>query len=395
MVHGEQCTSHAPHQHLGVKKSQNCGRVHRKYLPKNDSTRNSAINTVCVFPQISVIDPSIAPAARAHLDRLTKPLGSLGRLEHLAINLCAIAGAVPAPIPERATVVIFAGDHGITSEGVTPWPSEVTTQMVANFAAGGAAISVLTRRFNVDLCVVDVGIANNVTHLPGVIHRKVALGTANMLNGPAMTLDETRAAIQVGLDIANQLVDDGRQILATGEMGIGNTTASAAIIAALTGVPTSRAVGRGTGISDEMYAHKLSIVGSVVAALGSQASDPWQVLSSVGGLEIAALVGFIVGGAARRVPVVIDGVITLAAALVADRLVENVRPYLIAGHRSPEPSASIALDDLDLDPIHELEMRLGEGTGAATAIPIIQAAAALMAEMATFDSAGVTDKTDA
>jgi nicotinate-nucleotide--dimethylbenzimidazole phosphoribosyltransferase len=346
-----------------------------------------------VFPEISPVDPHVALAARAHLDRLTKPLGSLGRLEVLATNLCLIAGVVPAPIPERTVVAIFAGDHGVTNAGVTPWPSEVTAQMVANFASGGAAINVLARRFNIEIVVVDVGVAGDISAVPGVVHRKVRAGTADMSTEPAMTLDEARQAAQVGFDIATGLVDSGVQLLATGEMGIGNTTASAAIISALTDTPATRAVGRGTGISDEMYAHKVKVVGAAVAGLGSQVTDPWHVLSHVGGLEIAALVGYIIGGASRRVPVVIDGVITLAAALLADRMVEHVRPYLIAGHRSTEPSASIALDDLDLDPIHELEMRLGEGSGGAVAIPIVQAAAALMAEMATFDGAGVTDKT--
>jgi nicotinate-nucleotide--dimethylbenzimidazole phosphoribosyltransferase len=363
-------------------------------MSKREQSVRSSVNTVHVFPPISPTDPQVALAARAHIDRLTKPLGSLGRLEHLATHLCSIAGTVPAPIPDRAAVVIFAGDHGVTAEAVTPWPSEVTAQMIANFSSGGAAISVLTRRFNIKLVVVDVGVAGDISTMPGVVHRKVKAGTANLLHEPAMTLDEARAATQVGFDIATELVADGVQLLGTGEMGIGNTTASAAIIASLLGVPAARAVGRGTGITDEMYAHKVSVVGAAVAALGSQATDPWHVLSHVGGLEIAALVGFIIGGASCNVPVVIDGVITLSAALLADRMVENLRPYLIAGHRSTEPSATLALDDLDLDPVHELEMRLGEGSGAATAIPIIQAAAALMAEMATFDSAGVTDKTE-
>jgi nicotinate-nucleotide--dimethylbenzimidazole phosphoribosyltransferase len=247
--------------------------------------------------------------------------------------------------------------------------------------------------FDIELTVVDVGVSSDISEMSGVTHRKVRSGTANFLQASAMTLDEARAAVQVGLDIANEAVDRGAQLLATGEMGIGNTTSSAAIICALTGSPARTTVGRGTGIADTMHAHKVAVVASAVAALGSRVSDPWHVLTEVGGLEIAALVGYIVGGAARRVPVVLDGVITLAAALLADRFADNLRPYLLAGHLSTEPGAMIALDTLEIDPVLELDLRLGEGSGAATSVPIIRAAAALMNNMATFDAAGVTDKT--
>jgi nicotinate-nucleotide--dimethylbenzimidazole phosphoribosyltransferase len=351
------------------------------------------INTGVVFPLISLPDPEVALTAREHLDRLTKPVGSLGRLEHLATQLSSISGLVPPPIPQRVALCVFAGDHGVVEEGVTNWPSEVTGQMVANFASGGAAVSVLTKMFDIDLTVVDVGVSSDISHLAGVTHRKVKAGTANFMHHPAMTLDEAKAAVQVGLDIANESIDQGAQLLATGEMGIGNTTTSAAIICALTGSAPTTTVGRGTGIADSMHAHKTAVVASAVSALGTQASDPWHVLTEVGGLEIAALVGFIIGGAARKVPVILDGVITLAAALLADQFADNLRAYLIAGHRSTEPGASIALQLLDIDPILELDLRLGEGSGAAASVPIVRAAAALLNNMATFDGAGVTDKT--
>jgi nicotinate-nucleotide--dimethylbenzimidazole phosphoribosyltransferase len=351
------------------------------------------INTGLVFPFISLPDPEVALAALKHLDRLTKPVGSLGRLEHLATQLSSISGLVPPPIPKQVALCVFAGDHGVVEEGVTNWPSEVTGQMVANFASGGAAVSVLTKMFDIDLTVVDVGVSSDISHLAGVTHRKVKAGTANFMHHPAMTLDEAKAAVQVGLDIANESIDRGAQLLATGEMGIGNTTASAAIICALTGSAPTTTVGRGTGIADSMHAHKTEIVASAVSALGTQASDPWHVLTEVGGLEIAALAGFIIGGAARKVPVILDGVITLAAALLADRFADNLRAYLIAGHRSTEPGASIAIELLDIAPILELDLRLGEGSGAAASVPIVRAAAALLNNMATFDGAGVTDKT--
>lgn len=361
----------------------------------SESRTIEAINTGPVIPAISSEDHQVGHAARVYLSRLTKPVGSLGRIETLATRLATIAGCVPGPLLQHPALVVFAGDHGVVAEGVTHWPSDVTAQMVANFAAGGAAINAITDQFGIELMVVDVGVAGDVSAVTGIRHNKVRRGTSNLAVEPAMSHDEATAAFEVGLSIAYELVDKGCDLLATGEMGIGNTTSAAAIICMLTGTPAHSGVGRGTGIDDATFARKVSVVNRAVdrvRATGSHLDDPWAVLSNLGGFEIAALAGFIIGGASRSVPVVLDGVITLAAAMIADRLDQNVRHHLIAGHRSTEPAAGFTLDFLDIDPILELDMRLGEGTGAAMAIPIVQAAAALMHRMATFDAAGVTDK---
>jgi nicotinate-nucleotide--dimethylbenzimidazole phosphoribosyltransferase len=341
------------------------------------------IKTVGVFPAISFPDPQVGKSAREHLTRLTTPAGSLGRLEHLALQLCSISGQSPPPFPQQVGLSVFAGDHGVAAAGVTNCPSEVTAKMMANFAHGSAAISVLTKLYDIDLTLVDVGVGVDISTLDGVTHRKVRCGTANFIDNPAMTLDETRTAVQVGLDIAHESVQRGDQLLATGELGVGNITSSAAIICALTSSVPQMTVGRNAAIADATHTYKMALVASAVSALGTRRTDPWHVLSEVGGFEIAALVGFIIGGAANRVPVVLDGVATLAAALLADRFADNLRPYLIAGHRSSEPGAGIVLDVLDIDPILDLDLRLGEGTGAAASIPIVRAAAALMNNMAT------------
>lgn len=339
-------------------------------------------------------DARAAAAAVELLDRLTKPPGSLGRLEAIGVQLAAIAGTCPPPLPEPAAVAVFAGDHGVHAEGVTPWPQEVTAQMVANFCAGGAAINVLARQTGARVVVVDVGVA---TELPDVtagsaplIRARVVAGTANLASGPAMTEAETEAALDAGAAVAATLVAEGARCLVTGDMGIANTTPSAAIIAALTGRPAAEVTGRGTGIDDARLARKVAVVEQAVARLPG--AGPRRVLSEVGGAEIAALAGFVVGGAAARVPVVVDGVIAGAALLVAAGLVPGVLPFVIAGHRSVEPGAAAVLDHLDLEPVLDLGLRLGEGTGACLALPVVQSAARVLAEMATFDSAGVTEK---
>ncbi len=349
-----------------------------------------------MLPAISSENHQVGHAARHHLARLTKPVGSLGRVEALATRLASIAGQVPAPLLTHPTLVVFAGDHGVVSEDVTHWPSDVTAQMVGNFANGGAAINIIAEQLGIELVVVDVGIAGDVSHLTGIRHSKVGHGTRNLAVEPAMSREDTVAAFQVGLDIAFELIDDGSDLLATGEMGIGNTTAAAAIICMLTDTPAQQGVGRGTGIDDATFARKVAVVNLAIDRVrltDADPEDPWVVLSELGGFEIAALAGFVIGGASRSVPVVLDGVNTLAAAMIADRLDQNLRHHLIAGHRSTEPAASLALDHLDIDPILELDLRLGEGTGAAMAIPLVQVAAAVMQRMATFNSAGVTDKT--
>jgi nicotinate-nucleotide--dimethylbenzimidazole phosphoribosyltransferase len=341
--------------------------------------------------RIPALDEQAAAAARAHHDRLTKPPGSLGRLEDLGVQLAAIAGECPPPQPEPAAVAVFAGDHGVATAGVTPWPQEVTAQMVGNFAAGGAAINVIARQVGATVHVVDVGVAADVSQLDEVIHRKVRAGTADLSSGPAMSVAEATAALDVGASIAAELVEQGNRLLVTGDMGIGNTTPSAALIAALTGKDAKAVTGRGTGIDDEMLAAKARIVEDAVGRTSGWL-DPLSVLSEVGGLELAALAGFIVGGVAAGVPVLIDGVITGAALLVAVALAPGAAARCIAGHRSTEPGATAVLEHLDLAPVLDLELRLGEGTGGCLAIPVVQAAASVLREMATFDQAAVSER---
>ncbi len=342
----------------------------------------------------SSIAPLDRPAATATLqlmDRLTKPPGSLGRLEALAVHLAAISGESPPPVPEPAVVAVFAGDHGVLAEDVTPWPPEVTGQMVVNFLAGGAAINVFSRHAGAEVVVVDVGVASELTPAPGLVDSKIRPGTGNLATEPAMSRAEALAALDAGVSVANRLIEEGVRCLITGDMGIGNTTPSAALIAGLTGRPVTEVTGRGTGIDDEHWARKVSAITRGLARTADP-SDPLELLASVGGLEIAALAGFAVAGAARRVPVVIDGVIALAGCLVAYSLAPGCRDYLIAGHRSTEPGATAALEHLGLEPLIDLGLRLGEGTGACLALSLVQASAKMAREMATFDSAGVTDK---
>lgn len=340
--------------------------------------------------RLTPLDAGAGADAAALQDRLAKPRGALGRLEALSIQLAAIAGTCPPPLPAPVTVAVFAGDHGVLAEGVTPWPQEVTAQMVAAFCAGGAAVNVLARHAGADVVVVDVGVAADLAPAPGLLQRKVRRGTANLAAGPAMTVDEARRALDVGAGVAADAVAAGARCLVTGDMGIGNTTASAALIAAFTGRPAAAVTGRGTGIDDPTLARKVDIVQAAIDRL--TATDPIDILASVGGLEIAALAGFIVAGAAARVPVVVDGVIALAGAVVAAALAPTCVDYCIAGHRSTEPGATAALDHLGLEPLLDLGMRLGEGTGAVLAVPLVQAAAKILAEMATLDGAGVTSK---
>ncbi|HET9089114.1 MAG TPA: nicotinate-nucleotide--dimethylbenzimidazole phosphoribosyltransferase [Acidimicrobiales bacterium] len=338
------------------------------------------------------VDEGAAAAAVERQGRLTKPAGSLGELELLGAQLSAIAGQCPPPVPEPAMIGVFAGDHGVTRSGVTPWPSEVTAQMVANFCAGGAAINVLARHVGAGVTVVDVGVATPVPgDAIGLVRRNVAAGTADLAEGPAMTHEQARAALAVGAEVALESVRAGARLLATGDMGIGNTTPSAALIAALTGATAIEVTGRGTGIDDAMLRRKTDVVGRALQRVGVDAA-PLDVLAEVGGLEIAALAGFIVAGAASRVPVVIDGVIAVAAAVVAVAFAPAVSGYLIGGHRSSEPAASLGLAHLEITPLLDLGLRLGEGSGAALAIPVVQAAAKILREMATFESAGVSER---
>ena len=347
--------------------------------------------------RVRPVDADAARKAQAHQDQLTKPPGSLGRLEAAGAQLAAVARSSPPPVPDPAVVAVFAGDHGVLAQGVSPWPAEVTAQMVANFCAGGAAVNVLAAHVGADVVVVDVGVAADVVDAPGLLRRKVRRGTADLSTVPAMSVDDARRALEVGATVATDAVATGARCLLTGDMGIGNTTPSAALIAAVTGQPARAVTGRGTGIDDERWEAKVAVVERALARHAADPGgsgdpeDPLIVLASLGGLEIAALVGYLVTGSALGVPVVIDGVIATSAAVVATALVPEVGGYLVAGHRSSEPGASIALHHLGLEPLLDLELRLGEGTGACLALPILQAAAKVLRDMATFESAGVSD----
>jgi nicotinate-nucleotide--dimethylbenzimidazole phosphoribosyltransferase len=347
---------------------------------------------------VGPLDQVALAEATARQGQLTKPAGALGQLELIGIQLAGIAGECPPPLPVPAAVGVFAGDHGVLAEGVTPWPQEVTGQMAANFVAGGAAINVLARQSGATVTVIDVGIATDLGLLgldgaPGLRRRRVRAGTANLATEAAMTIEEAGRALDIGAETAAELVAEGARCLVTGEMGIGNTTPAAAIIAVLTGSSPALVTGRGTGIDDTTLARKVAVIERALALHAEALSQgPLSVVAAVGGLEIAALAGFIVGGAAARVPVVVDGVIADAALLVAAALVPEMLGYCIAGHRSVEPGATAALSFLGLVPLLDLGLRLGEGSGACLALPVVEASARILREMATFDSAGVSDK---
>ncbi|MET7985226.1 nicotinate-nucleotide--dimethylbenzimidazole phosphoribosyltransferase [Streptomyces sp. NPDC005281] len=324
--------------------------------------------------------------------RMTKPAGALGMLEIISAQLSGLSRMCPPPIPEPAAVAIFAGDHGVHAQGVTPWPQEVTGQMVANFLGGGAVCNAFANQVGAEVCVVDVGVASDLPATPGLLPRKVRAGTADMTTGPAMTREEVVAALEVGIETARDLVAAGNKALLTGEMGIANTTASAALISVFTGADPAEVTGRGTGINDETLARKTEVVRRAIDFHQPDPADPIGVLAAIGGLEHAAMVGLLLGGASLRTPVILDGVSAGAAALVARAIAPEVLAACIAGHRSAEPGHVAALNKLGLRPLIDLDLRLGEGTGALLALPIVQSAARAMHEVATFDSAGVTEK---
>jgi nicotinate-nucleotide--dimethylbenzimidazole phosphoribosyltransferase len=331
-------------------------------------------------------------AAERHL-HLTKPPGSLGRLEDLGVQLAGIAGQVPPPVPRPAAIAVFAADHGVHAQGVSPWPQEVTAQMVANFLGGGAAINVLGRQVGADVTVVDVGVAGDLPEAPALVDRKVARGTLDLSQGPAMTIEQACQAADAGAEVAFRMVAGGARCLVTGDMGIANTTASAALITALTDRPATDITGRGAGLAADELPHKTAIVAAAAArARATHGDDALAILAEVGGLEHAALVGFVVGAAAAGVPLIVDGVIAASALLVAARLVPGLERLVVAGHRSVEPGSAAVLDALDLAAVVDLDLRLGEGTGATLALPMVEAAARVLGEMATFDQAGVSSK---
>ncbi|MFJ5831132.1 nicotinate-nucleotide--dimethylbenzimidazole phosphoribosyltransferase [Streptomyces sp. NPDC093089] len=324
--------------------------------------------------------------------RMTKPAGALGMLEIISAQLSGLSRMCPPPIPEPAAVAIFAGDHGVHAQGVTPWPQEVTGQMVANFLGGGAVCNAFANQVGAEVCVIDVGVASELPATPGLLPRKVRPGTGDFTTGLAMTREEVLAAIEVGIETARDLVAAGNKAILTGEMGIANTTASAALISVYTGVDAAEVTGRGTGINDETHARKVDVVRRALDLHKPDPADPIGVLSAIGGLEHAALVGLILGAASLRTPVILDGVSTGAAALVARAVAPESLAACIAGHRSAEPGHVAALNKLGLRPLVDLDLRLGEGTGALLALPLVQSAARAMHEVATFDSAGVTEK---
>jgi nicotinate-nucleotide--dimethylbenzimidazole phosphoribosyltransferase len=345
---------------------------------------------------IPPLDEDAAARARAHQLTLTKPPGSLGRLEDLAVFYAAARGAFPVPPPARARVYVFAADHGVAAEGVSPYPPSVTAAMVANFLAGGAAINVLARACALELAVVDVGVATPLPDTAGgdvpLIRARVRAGTANMRHEPALSRGEAEAALDVGARLATQAAAEGVSLLGAGEMGIGNTTAAAAVVAAATGAAPEDVVGRGTGIDNAGLARKIVVVRDALARHAPDRGDPVGLLAAVGGLEIAAMAGLMIGGAAHRVPVVVDGFISGAAALVAVAIAPAVRGYLCFSHLSAERGHRIACEALDARPLLDLGLRLGEGTGAALAMQLLRAAVALQGEMATFASASVPDR---
>lgn len=346
---------------------------------------------------VRAVCPRARAAAVERLDRMTKPRGALGRVEDLAVTLAGIARSCE-PFLEPAVVAVFAGDHGVHAQGVTPWPQEVTAQMVMNFLAGGAVVNAFARQLGADVRVVDVGVGTPLAPHPDLVRRRVADGTADLAAGPAMTRDQAREAVGVGVDTARELVAAGYRCLVTGDMGIANTTPAAALVCAFTGADPAVATGRGTGIDDATLQRKIDVVRRALVrhALPRRAgepADPLGVLAAVGGLEHAALAGFVLGGAAAGVPVLLDGVNAGAAALVAAGLCPDAVGYCLAGHVSAEPGHARALGALGLTPLLDLGMRLGEGTGALLALPVVLGAARALRDVATFDAAGVVDKT--
>jgi nicotinate-nucleotide--dimethylbenzimidazole phosphoribosyltransferase len=337
---------------------------------------------------IRPLDAAAMEAARARQNVLTKPPGSLGRLEALSIQVAGITGQERPRLEDKA-VITCAGDHGVVAQGVSAFPQEVTPQMVYNFLNGGAAINVLARHVGARVVVVDAGVVSGFEPQPGLAIKKIAPGTADMSQGPAMSRAQAIAAIEAGIEVLEDEIARGLSIVATGDMGIGNTTPSSAIVAAITGRPVAEVTGRGTGINDRQLAHKVAVIEQALAANRPRPDDPLDVLAKVGGLEIGAIAGAVLGAAAHRIPVVIDGFISTAGALIAGELAPLARSYMIAAHASVETGHKAALAHLGLRPCLDFDLRLGEGTGAALVLGIVEAACKILDEMATFESAGV------
>lgn len=340
---------------------------------------------------IQPLDRECLKRTKARLDRLTKPVESLGRLEELAASYVAMTREEHPKLP-RAVIFTFAADHGVTEEGVSAYPSAVTAQMVLNFLRGGAAVNVLARHVGAEVRVVDIGVAHGFGPLPGLISRKIAPGTRNFLSAPAMSREEAQQAMTVGVEIAALAVQEGIGLIGAGDMGIGNTTPSSAITAVMTGQPVAEVTGRGTGIDEAGYARKVRVIEQALTRHRPNPGDPLDVLAKVGGFEIAGLAGLILGAASRRIPMVLDGFITGAAALLAAGLQPLSREYLLASHLSVERGHRAALDWLGLKPLLDLDLRLGEGTGACLGIGLVQAGIKILTQMATFNEAGVSER---
>ena len=340
---------------------------------------------------IASVDKALEAEAQKRLDNLTKPLGSLGRLEEFARRIVAITGD-RMPVLDRKVVFTFAGDHGIAHEGVSAYPREVTPQMVLNFLRGGAGINVLARHAGADVVVVDIGVDYDFNGAAGLVSRKVMRGTANMHSGPAMTRQQAEECIQVGIDVGREYARKGYKIFGTGDMGIGNTTPSSAIAAVMTGVPVADVTGRGTGIDDETLRNKIRIIEECIAKNRPDPKDPIDVLAKVGGTEIGGIAGLILSAASERIPVVVDGFISTAGAMIAYGIEPKCEEYMFAGHSSVEIGQKAMLAKMGLSPILDLNLRLGEGTGAALAMLMIEAGVKIYREMATFGEAGVSGK---
>ena len=341
--------------------------------------------------RIQPTDIRLLAQAQARLDRLTKPIGSLGRLEELAARYVMITGEMNPKVP-RGAVYTFAADHGVTVEGVSAYPSAVTPQMVLNFLRGGAGVNVLARHVGIEVRVVDIGVAFDFESALGLMHRKVMPGTKNLMVEPAMSLAQAEQALHVGIELATEAAQEGIGLIGTGEMGIGNTTASSAIAAVMTGRSVAEVTGRGTGIDDAGHARKIDVIQRALAFHRLDSADAMEVLAKVGGLEIGGLAGLMLGAAAARIPVVLDGFIAGAAALIAVGLQPRCKDYLIASHQSVERGHRAILDHLGLKPLLDLDLRLGEGTGACLGISLVCAAIKILTEMATFDEAGVSER---
>jgi len=342
---------------------------------------------------IKPLDEKAMAEARSRQDNLTKPQGSLGHLESLSIQIAGIKGN-PRPRITHKVIFTLVGDHGVTREGVSAYPSEVTPQMVYNFLRGGAAINVLARQIGARVIVVDLGVASVLERNPQLKEKKVALGTHNIAEEPAMSHEEAIRAIEAGIELVEEELPKGIDILGTGDMGIGNTTASSAITTALTGTDVTKVTGRGTGLNDEGWKRKVKVIEKALKINRPNPKDAIDVLSKVGGFEIGGIAGVILAGARYQIPVVIDGFISSAAALIATSLSRQVKPYLVASHQSVEQGHKTILEHLGLKPLLNLDLRLGEGTGAALGIFLVEASLKILDEMATFTEAGVSEKND-